>query len=449
MSILGPRTLIAVFLAAPIQVAAQQIPSREYVERRRALMERLPDGITLLHAEPRDKPESEPSFIQNASFSYFTGLNGVPNAILAIDGPRREVRLFVPPKPRAFGFPVDGVVPEASSTATLGLTQIVSWDSLIPYVRSRMRDGVKKLYVDEARRPGSTGVPPGMRPVAGDPVLWAQSLAAAFPDAEIASAVATLRELRFIKSRAEVDVLRDNARSTAVAVRAAMRAVTPGVRQRRVEMRAAQACIDAGAVGPSFWPWTMSGPNAHIPMLVRSVYSYDQLDRTMKSGETVRIDLGCANHGYGGDVGRTVPVSGTFTAGQREIWNLLIDAYRVGIKSMKAGVTIAQVMAASRAEIERQATSLRTPEGKEAAKILLAPDGMSGWSLHSVGVESGETPLPTLVDGAVIAFEPIFSVGRDAYYLEDMIHITSTGAEILSVGLPYTAAEIEAAMRSR
>jgi hypothetical protein len=74
---------------------------------------------------------------------------------------------------------------------------------------------------------------------------------------------------------------------------------------------------------------------------------------------------------------------------------------------------------------------------------------MSGWSLHSVGVESGETALPTLVNGSVIAFEPIFSVGADAYYLEDMIHITSTGAEILSVGLPYTAAEIEAAMRSR
>jgi len=449
VSILGPRTLIAVLLAAPIQIAAQRIPSGEYVERRRVLMERLPDGITLLHAEPRDKPESQPSFIQNASFSYLTGLGGVPNAILAIDAPRREARLFVPPKPNAFGFPVDGVVPEASSAATLGLTQIVAWDSLIPYVRGRIGEGVKKLYVDEARRPGSTGVPQGMRPVAGDPVLWAQSLAAAFPDAEIASAVATLRELRFIKSRAEVDVLRDNARSTAVAVRAAMRAVTPGVRQRRVEMRAAQACIDAGTVGPSFWPWTMSGPNAHIPMLVRSVYSYDQLDRTMKSGETVRIDLGCTNHGYGGDVGRTVPVSGKFTAGQREIWNLLIDAYRVGIKTMKPGVTIDQVMAASRSEIERQAASLRTLEGKEAARSLLATDGMSGWSIHSVGVESGEAALPTLVEGAVIAFEPIFSVGADAYYLEDMIHITAVGAEILSAGLPYTAQEIEVAMRSR
>ena len=449
MSILGPRTLIAVFLAAPTQLAAQRIPDGEYVERRRALMERLPDGITLLHAEARDKPELQPSFIQNASFFYFTGLGGVPNAVLAIDAPRREARLFVPPQPRAFGFPVDGVVPEASSNTTLGLTQIVSWDSLVPYVRRRIGDGVKRLYVDEARRPGSSGVPQGMRPVAGDPVLWAQSLTAAFPDAEIASAVTTLRELRFTKSPAEVDALRDNARSTAVAVRAAMRAVTPGIRQRQVEMRAAQACIDAGAVGPSFWPWTMSGPNAHIPMLVRSVYSYDQLDRTMKTGETVRIDLGCTNHGYGGDVGRTVPVSGTFTAGQREIWNLLIDAYRVGIKTMKPGVTIAQVMAASRSEIERQSAALRTPEGKEAARTLLATDGMSGWSLHSVGVESGETALPTLVEGAVIAFEPIFSVGADAYYLEDMIHITASGAEILSAGLPYTAREIETAMRSR
>jgi len=49
----------------------------------------------------------------------------------------------------------------------------------------------------------------------------------------------------------------------------------------------------------------------------------------------------------------------------------------------------------------------------------------------------------------VIAFEPIFSVGADAYYLEDMIYITAAGAEILSAGLPYTAQEIEAAMRSR
>ena len=449
MRIPSIRRSSVLLVVAPLSLAAQDIPRGEYADRRRALMDRLPDGITLLHATPREKPESEPGFIQNASFFYLTGLSGVPNAVLAIDAPRHEVRLFVPPTPRAFGFVVDGVVPEPSSAATLGLTQIVSWDSLVPFIRRRLSDGVKTLYVDDARRPGSPGVPAGLRSIAGDAELWAQSRAATFPDAHIASAAETFRAMRFVKSPAEVDALRDNARATAIAVRAAMRAVTPGVRQRQVEMRAAQACIDAGAVGPSFWPWTMSGPNAHIPMLVRSVYSYDQLDRTMKTGETVRIDLGCTKHGYGGDVGRTVPVSGNFTAGQREIWNLLIDAYRAGMAAMKPGVSIAQVMATSRAEIERRAGSLTTTEGRAAARILLAPDGMAGWSLHSVGVESGETPLQTLVAGAVIAFEPIFSVGADTYYLEDMIHITATGVEVLSAGLPYTAPEIEAAMRGR
>lgn len=48
--------------------------------------------------------------------------------------------------------------------------------------------------------------------------------------------------------------------------------------------------------------------------------------------------------------------------------------------------------------------------------------------------------------GAVIAFEPMFSVGADAFYLEDMILVTQNGYEVLSAGLPYSAVEIEALM---
>ncbi|MGH9389740.1 MAG: hypothetical protein ACRD1Z_09005, partial [Vicinamibacteria bacterium] len=48
--------------------------------------------------------------------------------------------------------------------------------------------------------------------------------------------------------------------------------------------------------------------------------------------------------------------------------------------------------------------------------------------------------------GSVVAFEPMFSVDEDAYYMEDMILVTETGHEILTKGLPETAAEIEAVM---
>lgn len=43
----------------------------------------------------------------------------------------------------------------------------------------------------------------------------------------------------------------------------------------------------------------------------------------------------------------------------------------------------------------------------------------------------------------------MFMVGPDAFYLEDMILATSTGHEVLSAGLQYTAERIEAMMGGR
>ncbi|MDQ3697344.1 MAG: hypothetical protein M3373_04880 [Gemmatimonadota bacterium] len=91
---------------------------------------------------------------------------------------------------------------------------------------------------------------------------------------------------------------------------------------------------------------------------------------------------------------------------------------------------------------------LKTPQARQAVDFLLGPKWTSAWSIHSVGIDSGESSLPVLSAGAVIAFEPIFSVGDDAFYLEDMILVTERGHEVLSSGLPYTANEIERAMRA-
>ena len=412
------------FIAALLPVAsalAQDITASEYAARRAELMRRLPDGVVLLHAESAEKPESQPGFIQDSTFHYFTGQPALPGAVLALDAGAAETILFLPPVPHAFGFEVNGIVPEPGDVAAraLGVNRAESWDSLVEYVKRRVAADGRILYTDDARRPEATGVPDGMQPVNGSRSLWRRSLSAAVPGATVKSAADVIRAMRFVKSEAEVEALRANARATASALRASIPHIRPGVRQRTVELRVATACVDAGAAGPSFWPWIMSGPNAHVPMLVRSVYSYDQLDRPMQAGEVVRVDIGCANHFYGADVGRTVPVSGAFSAGQREAWDLLIAAYRAGMARIRAGVTIAHVLAASRDEIERLRSSLGTPLGRQAAEVLLGKDGMGQWSIHSVGIDSGETPLPTLAAGAVIAFEPIFSVGKDAYYLED------------------------------
>jgi Xaa-Pro aminopeptidase len=427
-----------------------QVSLAEHAERRERLMTAVPDGIVLLHARSTPSSLGEPSFKQDANFLYFTGLPSQPAAILALDGLRKESLLFVPQAPVLFGARVEGVslTPGEESARAHGLSRVEPWEGFLPYIRKRLTEGVGKLYLDEARSAEFPGNPEPMLPVSGDKLLWRRSVEAAFPGVEIASAEAEIRAMRWAKSKAEVEVLREVARTSAAALLAGIRAVGGGKTQRQSEAAVVSACFEADAVAPSFWPWTMSGPNAHLGNVVRSFFDYEHLDRAMKDGELVRMDVGCAHSHYEGDVGRTVPVSGTFNADQREALDLLVRAYRAGLGAMKGGVTLETVMERARSEVEHAQGTLQTEYARRAAAHLIRAPLRETWHVHGVGLDGGETGTDTLEVGSVIAFEPMFSVDADAYYMEDMILVTESGHEILTRGLPYTAAEIETVMQA-
>lgn len=438
-----PAVAAVLALVSPWQLAAP-IAQQELQSRRSAAMERLSDGILLLHARSEAKAEDQPGFQQDATFFYFTGLM-TPGAILVLDGPRAQARLFVPPPPRSFGQPVPGLAPEpgTESASRLGLDAVVSWEEFPAWLGARLAEDPALLYVDAPRRPEATGVPPGMRPVAGPLGLWRTALQEAFPEASIASALDVIRELRWRKSEFEVAMLRDNARATAAAIGAVAKALEPGRSQRQLEATVIAGCADAGAQGPSFWPWTMAGPNGHVGQLVRAFYSYEHLDRQAQAGELVRVDVGCRGHGYGADVGRTLPVAGRFSPEQAEVWDLLVEGYLAGLAAVGDEVPVSEVRAASRARVRELSDGLRSDPARRAAELL---DDDSAWHLHGVGIESGEEALPVLRAGAVLAYEPMVVIDADAYYLEDMVLVTATGHEVLSAGLPYHAAAIERTM---
>jgi Xaa-Pro aminopeptidase len=436
----------AVFLVASVLVSS--VSHEEYAARRERLLEAFPEGIVLLHARSSPASLGEHRFKQDATFFYFTGLAVQPSAILALDGARKESILFVPEAPVAFGARVSGVsLPPGEESARLhGFTHVEAWEKLAPHLEKRLSEGIEVLYLDESRGPEMAGNPEPLLPMAGERALFRRSIEEAFPRARIESAAAAIRELRWVKSPAEVSVLREVARTSAAALVAGIRAVEPGVRQKHTELAVVSGCIESGASGFSFWPWTMSGPNAHVGELVKSMYAHDHLDRAMAAGELVRMDVGCELGHYEGDVGRTVPVSGTFTAEQRETWNLLIRAYRAGLSAMRAGVTLPTVMEAARDEVARAESSLASDYARRAAAFLREAPLRETWHIHGVGLDGGETGADVLESGSVVAFEPMFAVDADAYYLEDMILVTESGHEVLTKGLPYTADEVEAVL---
>jgi Xaa-Pro aminopeptidase len=282
-------------------------------------------------------------------------------------------------------------------------------------------------------------------PMAGSVVRW-QSWLASLGAATVKPAIEVLRPLREIKDASEIAVLRQVGRTSGDAFLAGVRALGPQKWQHETELAVVNACRAAGARGISFWPWTMSGPNADFHSLWNSFVSYDHVDRQMQAGEVVRVDVGCQIDHYMGDVGRTAPVSGRFTEGQREAWDLFIAGYRAGLSTIKDQVSPKTVYDMALAEVKRLAPSLTTPEGRHAADTLLGPRGTEAWQLHGVGLDDAEGLPEVLRAGMVVAYELMFTVDGDGFYLEDMIVVKGGGCEVLTPGLPYTALEIEAAM---
>jgi Xaa-Pro aminopeptidase len=295
----------------------------------------------------------------------------------------------------------------------------------------------------DARQPIKTPLP-----MAGSVLRW-QAWLTSLGAARVIAAVDVLRPLRDIKDDAELAILRRVGSTSGKAMMAGLQALAPGRWQHESELAVLNACHAAGARGVSFWPWTMSGPNADFATLWNSFVAYDHVDRQMKAGEVVRVDVGCQVDHYMGDVGRTAPVSGTFTPGQREAWDLFIAGYRAGLARLRDGVRARAVYDAALAEIRRRSSSLTTAQGRHAAEILLGPKGTDAWELHGVGLDDAEGLPETLHAGMTVAYELMFTVDGDGFYLEDMIAITNDGYEVLTPGLPYTAREIETSMANR
>jgi Xaa-Pro aminopeptidase len=245
----------------------------------------------------------------------------------------------------------------------------------------------------------------------------------------------------------EIASLRRVALASAAALRSALPAIHPGVRQRQIEAEVMSACLRAGAVGVSFWPWIMSGPNSDIRVALQSLADYASADRVMRSGELVRVDIGCTQEYYSGDVGRTVPVSGRFSPQQREAWDLFVKAYHHAVRAISPGKTPADVKNAWQASVASGAAGARGDFARHlVAAVKEQPDATRFWQIHHVGLDSAEGSPDTFREGQIVALEPVVSVDGIGLYLEDMILVTAHGAEILTTELPYSPDEIERAM---
>ncbi len=222
-------------------------------------------------------------------------------------------------------------------------------------------------------------------------------------------------KLRMIKSRQEIDNLRQAANIASHAMEKVQGAVRPGMRESELSAWAEYLMKKEDAEGSSFEPFFMSGENAWLPQRISS-------QKILREGEMALLDMGAIYEGYCSDITRTFAIRG-ISPQQREIFRVAREAQQAAIEAIHPGVAASDVDSAARTVIEDAGYGKFFPH-------------LTG---HGVGLSSHEAPIidrgvnVILEPGMVVTVEPgVYVPGVGAARVEDMVVVTDSGCELLT-----------------
>jgi Xaa-Pro aminopeptidase len=434
--------IVMVLLAASF---AGALDNTTISARRKRAASAFHDGVLIVHALSRLDTAAD-GYRQDPYFYYLTDLENTVGALLAIAGKSGESWLFLPDHPP---FQRGGLQPEVLpgevAAKRLGIDHVLEWFELDQFLSRESVSAPTLYYPDDPF--GYPELPASVLSAkAPKAPLWVLEILHKYSSFEVKEVSDDLNALMFVQDATEMAALRSAAKTTVAALLAGMRAIRPGVPQRIVESVVEGTCWSAGAHGSDFWPWSMAGENAVFPRPFFSLALYDHLNKEMRAGELVRLDVGCEWQHYQGDLGRTVPVSGHYSDDQRETWNIFVAAYHAGAAALHAGVTADQVYEAWRGELLRHRGAAKSGLALHAIDSWSKRENVPFWQIHATNLVAARPPS-VLPAGMTVNFEPIASADGQGFFLEDMYLITKDGAELLTPGVPYSAEEIEAEMK--
>ncbi|MBI2150169.1 MAG: aminopeptidase P family protein [Acidobacteria bacterium] len=369
-------------------LGVEKEPLQEYRLRRERLAQRIKGNVLVLRAAPGQELVE---YRQERNFYYLTGFTE-PNAILLLDAasqPPQEF-LFLPErKPSEEKWTGPKLGPGADAEKATGFAAVLpisAFDTTLKKASER-----------------------------------AQSVK------ELKDVTADLAALRQVKSSTEIALLERAIQITLKGHQAAARTIAPGLMEYEAEAAIEYEFRRNGAERPGFPSIVGSGPFS-------TILHYDRSERRMLAGETVVVDIGAEYSGYTADVTRTYPVSGAFSARQREIYQTVLDAQKAALARVKPGARISDIHQAAMSHIRSKGYDKYFTHGTS----------------HHIGLEVhdvGEAARP-LEPNMVITVEPGIYIPDEqiGIRIEDDVLVTTAGYRLLS-NFPKEIAEIEALVK--
>ncbi|HQZ39122.1 MAG TPA: Xaa-Pro peptidase family protein [Vicinamibacterales bacterium] len=255
--------------------------------------------------------------------------------------------------------------------------------------------------------------------------VFADSLAQAAPALRLVSATPVTAGCRMIKDAHEIECLRLAGEATLKVYKAVYEALKEGMTQRDVS-----ALIQAGYARVGFNGFA----SLNVGEYTASPHG-SRMPQTIREGTILMVDDGCKVEGYTSDITRTF-VLGKPTDKMKQVFDVVRRAQQAALSAAKPGVPNEAVDAAARHVLTDAGygpgfTYLTHRVGHGLGMDMhewpyLVKNNMFGWPKD-----------PTLQPGMVFSDEPgIYLKGAFGVRLEDDLHVTESGAELLTPTSP-------------
>ncbi|MHA2248761.1 MAG: aminopeptidase P N-terminal domain-containing protein [Candidatus Kariarchaeaceae archaeon] len=413
------------------------ISREEYTIRREMLMEQIGKGVVIIASNPIGLFSNDKNFKfrQSTDMMYYTGFPEPESfAVIENNGTRVIYHLFVPPKDphyetwhgRRFGeagakeiFQAD----ESYSNEDLHtqLVHILTVYKTVHYIR---------------------GTDPQI-----DVIL--NSLTC-----KIADPTPYIHRQRSIKSAAEIEIIKQSIAISVEAHMTAIRATKPGMKEYQIEAIYDYIFRKHGAIMPTHSSIVAGGENA-------TILHYTETRDTLKVGEMLLVDAGCEYEYYTSDISRTWPISGSFTAAQHEVYQVVLEVQKECVNMVKPGICYWDIHDYSVKKLTEGLIKLGLLEGDLDELIdslsykRFYMHGIGHWlgmDTHDTGTVSRETQI--LEPGHYLTIEPGLYIPNDedipekyrgiGIRIEDNVLVTINGNDNLSEAIPREIEEVEA-----
>ncbi|MDE0309137.1 MAG: aminopeptidase P N-terminal domain-containing protein [Acidiferrobacterales bacterium] len=266
-----------------------------------------------------------------------------------------------------------------------------------------------------------------------------------------------LHEMRLFKTEREIEFMATASTVSAEAHRRAMQVCQPGMAEYEIQAEI-EYWFQKNNCRTAYPSIVAAGENACI-------LHYTDNSSDMKDGDLLLIDAGAEYDCYAADITRTFPVNGKYTAHQKAVYDVVLEAQRVAIEAVRPGKRYSDVDDAARLTIADGLIDLGilTGSAEEAIENNLVKKYYMhkvghwlGIDVHDVGEYRDYDGMRRLEPGMYMTVEPgIYLSASDeldehwhgiGIRIEDDVLVTEDGHRVMTGDVPKSTVEIEALM---